>query len=214
MSEVAWYLNPYTLALQRAGQFPVGADDFVVADGGVMARLAARVAGRPCESLSFDYSAVGLRAIDRIAAAGLRLALVGGTAQEAAGVARCLEDRHPGLDIVLARSGYDIAGRQVLDELARAEPDVVLLSVGSPWQEQLALQAKAWLAKPAAIVTCGAFVHQTARHPYYPDPIVRLNMRWLYRALRTPHVALRIARYYLPFVTRAMLRQPTLPFRR
>jgi exopolysaccharide biosynthesis WecB/TagA/CpsF family protein len=213
-SEVAWYLNPHTLFHHRAGRFPMGADDFVVADGGTMARTISRVTRTPCASLSFDYAGIAPRALDRIAGAGLRLAIVGGTAEEADRVAGFLASRHPGLDIALARSGYDIDSHAVLTEIGRAVPDVLLLSVGSPWQEQLALRAKALLPHPAAIVTCGAFVHQTARDPYYPAPVLKLNVRWLYRALRTPHIAVRIARHYLPFVARAALVPPELPFRR
>lgn len=212
-AEVLWYLNPHTLARHRAGGFAMGADDFVVADGGTMARLISRRTRLPCASLSFDYSGIGARALDHIARSARRVALIGGTAAEASRVAAFLAARHPGLNLVLVRAGYDTDIAATLAAVEAAAPDVLFLSMGSPRQERLAMAVKQRHARPMAIVTCGAFVHQTARHPYYPDHIMRLNLRWAYRALVTPHVGARILRYYLPFVARAALRAPQLPFR-
>lgn len=211
--EVLWYLNPYTLSHHRAGHFAMGGDDHVVIDGGTTARLVSALTGRPCESLSFDYGGVAVDALDRLSGTGARLALIGGTADEASRVATFLQDRHPGIEVVLARSGYDTDTRDLTRNVVRARPDVLLLSMGSPRQEALALALKARLEHPTAILTCGAFVHQTARHPYYPALYTRRNLRWLYRAMTTPHIAPRILRHYLPFLARAALRRPQLPLR-
>ncbi|MEC7764920.1 MAG: WecB/TagA/CpsF family glycosyltransferase [Pseudomonadota bacterium] len=211
--EVLWYLNPFTLSHHRAGHFAMGGDDHVVVDGGTTARLVSTLTGQPCESLSFDYTGVAATALDRLSRQSARLGLVGGTEDEVARVTAFLSERHPGLDIVLALSGYGPVDPDLAHRAAQARPDVLLLSMGSPRQEALALSLKARLDYPTAIVTCGAFVHQTARHPYYPAFYTGRNLRWLYRALNTPHIAPRILRHYLPFLARAALRRPELPFR-
>lgn len=211
--EVLWYLNPHTLSHHRAGHFATSGDDHVVIDGGTTARIVSKLTGVPCESLSFDYAGVACAAMDRLAQRGARLGLIGGTSEEVSRVASFLRERHPGLRVVLAASGYHPSHRQLMSDVAVARPDVLLVSMGSPRQEALALALKARLDHPTAIVTCGAFVHQTARHPYYPEVYTRRNLRWLYRALNTPHIAPRILRHYLPFLARAALRRPQLPLR-
>lgn len=202
-----WYLNPHTLARWRGGGFPSGPDDRIVADGGLMARHIARQTGAGCESLPFDYSGIAGAVLDRLARRAGRLALVGGTGAEAARLGAILGARHAGLSVVLVRGGYGVETAELTRALAQARPDLVLLSTGSPRQERLARALAGGLSGPVTLVTCGAFVHQTARGRSYPRWALERDLRWLYRIGGEPHVAPRVIRYYLPFA----LRRPALP---
>lgn len=216
--EIVWYLNPHTLAHLRAGHIVTGHGDRVVADGGLMARTLKQGLGGLCRSLHFDFSGVAKVVFSQMRNRGARLAVVGGKPGEAMVFHQVLERRFPGLEVVFAEDGYfpaDTAGA-LIGRIAMAKPDVLLLSMGSPRQEIFANDLRKHTGHPMAVITCGGFVGQTAsrRTGYYPDLIVRLNLRWMYRLHREPRLIARLLRYYLPYMLRRAVLGPDLPFQR
>lgn len=218
--ELVWYLNPFTLAHYRAGRLKVPGHARVVADGGLMAGAVAQALGAPHASLHFDFSGLAEPVFQTMAAQGLRLAVIGGKPGEAATFADIVNRRYQGPRVVMTRDGYFSRARQgdVIAEVDRAEPDVVLLSMGSPRQEAFGGELMAAAKRPMVIITCGAFVSQTVtqaatgRAAYYPPFFVKFNVRYLYRLWREPKMALRVARFYLPYLARLKLMGPDVPF--
>lgn len=212
-SAVLWYLNPHTLWLYRRGAFGLAPSDAVVADGGVMARSLTRRFGRRCDSLPFDMSGMAPMVLDALAGWGGRIALVGGRSDENARAAARLGRDFAGLNLVFTADGYTPDRAAMIKRIADARPQVILLSVGAPRQEQLAEELRSDLSG-AVIITCGAFVRQTAETSgYYPGWATRRELRWFYRSLREPHIGWRVVTRYLPYILRDRLRPLPLPIR-
>lgn len=82
-----------------------------------------------------------------------------------------------------------------LDEIGRAKPDVVVLAMGMPKQERLAIQLKSKLNHPCLIVNGGAILDFYAgRYPRAPLWMRRIRCEWVYRFMKEPR---RLWRRYL-----------------
>jgi N-acetylglucosaminyldiphosphoundecaprenol N-acetyl-beta-D-mannosaminyltransferase len=200
--------------------------EIAVADG-MPVVWAASMAGCPVPERVTGASLVWTLA-GAAAVAGRSVYLVGGEpgVPEAAGQA--LAERHPGLRVVGADSpprGFEHDERQVaalVDRVAAARPDLVLVGLGFPKQERLIARLRP--ALPGAwMLGCGAGIPfaagQFRRAPQWAQ---RWGVEWAHRLITEPR---RLARRYLahdlPFalglLTRALgarlalTAQPTQP---
>lgn len=85
-----------------------------------------------------------------------------------------------------------------LESLCIFEFDVVVLGLGAPLQEKIGLLIASKYPRVSTI-TCGAFISQTANSTdlhYYPYLVNKLHLRWLYRAIKEPHVLYRLVFEY------------------
>ncbi len=146
---VAAYLNAHTVnlalaAAKQTGTSPWHQCDLLYADGMAVV-WGARRHGVPVPErvTAADFF---LRFCWAAAAAGRTIALVGSTEQA---VRRCtvsLETNIRGLNIVHLSGGYhraeSVERREVVRRLEECRPDVVLLGMGSPQQEEFALELR------------------------------------------------------------------------
>lgn len=115
----------------------------------------------------------------------LRVSLVGGRR----GVAARAAERMPGDWIVASvHDGYDgIRNEDLLvEQLIAAKPDLILVGLGTPLQEQKAL---CWSRRiPGAIFWCvgGLFDFRAGMVPRAPRLIRRVRLEWLWRVLHEP----------------------------
>lgn len=170
--------------------------DLVMPDGvGVI--YAAKLLGRPLKSRvpGIDF-ADALMA--RLAGRGGRVFLLGakpGCADEAA---RNLERRHPGLVICGTHHGYFQEDGPVVEQIAQAKPDLVLVCLGAPKQEL-------WMVKNGPATGAGllaglggaldVFAGRVERAPALWQ---RLGLEWLHRLIHDPKRIGRMAK--LPLV--------------
>jgi N-acetylglucosaminyldiphosphoundecaprenol N-acetyl-beta-D-mannosaminyltransferase len=176
----------------------VAAADVVVADGMPLV-WAAAVAGSPVPERVTGASLVStLTAV--AAASGRSVYLIGGEpgVPEAAG--RALADRFPGLRVAGADSppfGFERDERQVEELVAavtRARPDLVLVGLGFPKQEDLIARLRAGLPE-AWMLGCGAGIPMAAgQFRRAPRALQRTGLEWLHRLALEPR---RLARRYL-----------------
>jgi N-acetylglucosaminyldiphosphoundecaprenol N-acetyl-beta-D-mannosaminyltransferase len=160
---------------------------------------AARLLGRPLpEKVSGSDLVIPL--VERAAAQGWRLFLLGGADGVAARAATVLQARFPGLTIAgTASPRVDIgpdpsARRAIAAQIALTHPDIVLVAFGAPKQEIFCDDTQDLLA-PAVLVCVGAgidFVAGTARRA--PSWLSRFGLEWAYRLAREPR---RLAGRYL-----------------
>lgn len=110
-----------------------------------------------------------------------------GIAQEAA---VALRQRFPALKIVGTHHGYfDHTGKaneEVINEINRLKPDLLIVGFGMPLQEQ-------WLCKnwsridAHALLPAGAvFDYAAGRLGHVPPWMIRTNLEWLYRVWQEP----------------------------
>lgn len=116
-------------------------------------------------------------------------------------------ERHPGLRLHLHHGFFtDSEADDVVDEINRASPDLVLVGMGMPQQERWAAEHAARLDAPV-IVTVGAFLGYAAGASSAPPRWVgQIGLEWAWRLLADPR---RLARRYLvePLLLFAALRR-------
>lgn len=214
-ARTVWYVNPFTLALAERGALPLRAGDAFVADGNMISRVLARIAGRPCESLNVDFSGCADEVFAFAQARAMPVALIGGRPGEPQAVRRLLRARYPELRIVFVHDGYFGPDRTpaVIRGMVGAGAELAVVSMGSPRQEAFCAAVATARRTPAKLITSGAFISQLAErgYDYYPAPVLRWRVRWLYRLVRDRRIALRVLRYYIPFLLRWRLRGRSSP---
>ena len=176
----------------------------VTADGqGVL--LAGRILGTP-----FPARVTGIELAEALcresAARGLSLYFLGaepGVVDEAAANMRA---QYPGVRIVGTHHGYfrKEGPAAVLADIKATQPDIVLVGMGSPYQEQFIDEELTRLGVPVAIGVGGSFDVLSGRVERAPEIFIRLRLEWLYRiasdrkrwkrALALPRFVLKVLR--------------------
>lgn len=132
---------------------------------------------------------------ERAAAAGWKVFLLGAGPGVAAAAADRLRARFPGLLIVGTHAGE--AGPQgdaeTIALLDRAGPQLVLVAYGAPKQEYWIARNLARLPAGVGIGVGGAFDFITGRVARAPVWMRRAGLEWLFRLLRQPWRARRMA---------------------
>lgn len=176
--------------------------DCLYADGQGVVRAARRLGGPVAERINAGDFVVEL--LRRCAAEGVSIGLVGGRPGEAARFAERARALVPGVRVVLALDGYfdeaeesgSGATRAAIDA---ADPDLVLLGMGSPRQERWAVRwsdaaareggrARAWWCVGALFEY---YAGTRARAPVWAR---RAGIEWLFRLALEPR---RLWRRYL-----------------
>ena len=158
----------------------------VTADGqGVL--LAGKILGRP-----FPERVTGIDLAELLCAESgarnIRLYFLGaepGVVDEAAKRMRCL---HPDVQIVGTHHGYfrkeGPAG--VVADIKRTKPDVLLVGMGSPYQEDFISAHLAECGVSVGIGVGGSFDVMSGRVIRAPDIFIRLKLEWFYRIASDP----------------------------
>ncbi|MDR7483068.1 MAG: WecB/TagA/CpsF family glycosyltransferase [Armatimonadota bacterium] len=141
-------------------------------------RLAQRVAG-------IDLM---LALCERAAETGWRIFLLGAAPGVAATAAEALRARFPGLQIAGVWHGFFTPADElaVLEAIRRASPDVLVVGMGAPRQEEWIGRWHGALGVPVSIGVGGSLDVIAGRLPRAPRWMQRLGLEWLYRAVREP----------------------------
>jgi N-acetylglucosaminyldiphosphoundecaprenol N-acetyl-beta-D-mannosaminyltransferase len=143
---------------------------------------------------------------ERAAERGWRLFLLGAAPGVAESVAALLRAEHPALAIAGSHSG--VAGPEGDEEslrlIATAHPDIVLVAYGAPRQELWIARNLAHLEAGVGIGVGGAFDYLSGSVRRAPAWMRRAGLEWLYRLLRQPWRARRMA--VLPLFALEVLR--------
>ena len=180
---VVAFVNAHGLNLGRAD--PTFADRLIAADlllrDGIGMSLALRfLGGRPGLNMN------GTDLIPKLitAYAGRRAAIVGTVEPWLSRAAAQVADI--GVEPVVCLNGY-LPDAAYLDAIPPAAPDLVLLGMGMPKQERVALALRAAMTGPALIVNGGAFLDfLAARVPRAPVALRRLGLEWAFRLAVEP----------------------------
>lgn len=114
----------------------------------------------------------------------MRVALFGSQASASASAAAALRIR--GVDVIATIDGFQPADRYI-DEALASKPDVIVLGMGMPVQEQLALKLREAMQTPCLIINGGAIIDFLAgRVSRAPNFIRSLGLEWTYRLANEP----------------------------
>jgi N-acetylglucosaminyldiphosphoundecaprenol N-acetyl-beta-D-mannosaminyltransferase len=210
------YANAHALNLSHADpelQAFFNTDADIVFCDGFGVKWAARIAGAPEPPERYTPPDWIDALCARCASAGHTIGLLGDAPDVAARAARVLEQRHAGLRIVLTQHGYfdkragSADNNAVLQQIADARPDVLLVGMGMPVQE-IWLRANRHRINAPLVITVGAlFRFISGDHRRAPRWMTDHGLEWLGRLVIEPG---RLWRRYLiesPLVMIRALRQ-------
>jgi N-acetylglucosaminyldiphosphoundecaprenol N-acetyl-beta-D-mannosaminyltransferase len=172
--------------------------DAMIVDGyGVV--LAAWVLGKPLPQ-RFTYAEWIWELTALCEQQAMSLYFLGARAGVALEAARRLSSRHPALKVVGTRDGYfdrrhhSAENRAVVQEINRADPDLLILGLGMPLQEQWLLENWTDLNARVALTGGGVFNYVSGRLPRPPAFLADHGFEWLGRLILEPR---RLWRRYL-----------------
>lgn len=179
-------VNPFSYHLVRRYPELYGSMDGLFVDGMTMCWLIRLLWGKRIPRLSFDMSGMAVDLFSYLNSEGTgRSIYFLGTKQDVLeATIKQFNKSYPEMRIAGYRNGYFIDNddrKKAIADIIWSNCDFAIIGMGSPLQEQFAIDLKNAGYKGIAF-TCGGFLHQSANNiNYYPEWINRLNLRAFYR---------------------------------
>lgn len=199
-TRITTFLNHYSYLLARKDKELFSQFNEIYCDGIVLC-LFLRLVGVRKYRMSFDMTSLAPKIFSYAVERERSIYFVGGKPGIAELAVSKLMVGYPQLKVVGSRHGYfssSLDRDSFIREVAEQSPDIVIASMGTPFQEQLLVDLKAagWVGEG---YTCGGFLHQMAKAGlrYYPAWIDSLNLRWAFRIYDEPKL---VKRYTFDFV--------------
>lgn len=111
-----------------------------------------------------------------------------------------VEKKYPSIDLVGISNGYVEDKDKVFDEIAKLEPDIVMVAMGIPKQEKLIYNHIDKFNKGIFIGVGGSFDVMSGVKKRCPQILIKLNLEWLYRILKEPKRIKRFVKNNIKFV--------------
>lgn len=192
-SGVITFVNPYSaLRLAKDKSVDLSKITTVYSDGFYLSAIIRFYAKLNITRRSFDLTSMALDVFK-----GESVGVVGATEDELTTFSTKLFDLY-GVTVQPLSHGYvdftDEAIAEIIQDLTEHEISTLVLGLGCPKQEKVALDFQQQNPK-LLIFTCGAFIAQSAQSVglnYYPTWVNSLNLRWLYRLYKEPHTLKRL----------------------
>ncbi len=177
--------------------------DLVLPDGSGV-RIAAALCGTPVKE-NVNGTDLAPILLERAAELGLDVFLLGGRPGVAAGAARRIAQRWPGLEISGVEHGYhDEEGwRRVEERIARVSPSILLVALGVPRQELWIRDFHSRRPRGVKLGVGGLLDFLSGRIPRAPRWMRDCGMEWVWRLIQEPA---RMWRRYLVGNVEFMLR--------
>lgn len=203
VSRLISFVNPFSFPLVLKKEI-ISDVDFWFADGSLLCFLSNLFRARrdQIDRVSFDFTSIANDVFLHCVEKKFRLAIIGGTEDEAHRAVGYLNTVYPKINITFIRGGFNIASNKekIFDDIDKSNCDVVILGLGTPLQETFGIEVKNE-CKCKLVFTCGGFISQTSSHGDYYHPFVkRLGLRWLQRAILHDHVRSRLLISYPKFI--------------
>ena len=135
----------------------------------------------------------------------LKVFLYGGKEGIARKVKKTLNKKYPKIKVVGALNGY-LDDQEVLEQIKKAEPNVLFIALGTPLQENFIVNNKKELSKLKIIMPVGGtFDVISGSVKRAPDKIIKLNLEWVYRMIIEPRrilINLKVFKYLLLVIFR------------
>ena len=133
----------------------------------------------------------------------LRVYLLGSSPDSLFSVAKHV-NRAYGQRVVGLRDGYESlsSSRAVLKSINRAQPDMLLVALGNPYQEEWILKHRHFIQCPLIFAVGGLFDFWAGVKPRAPFLVQKMRLEWLFRLCLEPQRMLRrytvdVARFFL-----------------
>jgi N-acetylglucosaminyldiphosphoundecaprenol N-acetyl-beta-D-mannosaminyltransferase len=191
-SHVLYFVNAHTLncAVDDPGYRDVLNTADVVFGDGTGIRWAARMQG---VRLMANLNGTDLLPLffDAASGRGLRYYLLGATPDTVARAAAHCESRHPGWELSGYHNGYvfDAPIDPILDDIAEARPDMLLVGMGNPIQERFIHDHRHRMDVPLVVGVGGLFDHWAGNIVRAPAWVRRAGFEWAQLLVQQPKKA-------------------------
>lgn len=157
--------------------------ELVVPDG-IGIKIALKLKGVSQERIGgVDYSR---SLIELCAKENLRLALLGAKEEVLTSLCAKLKTEFSNLNIVFSRNGYFDNENEILDEIKKTRPQVLLCALGAPKQEFVIYRLKEMLQGCTMVGVGGSFDVFSGHVQRAPAIWQKLGLEWLYRVIKQP----------------------------
>lgn len=201
---IATFVNPFSYPILLDKPDLSSRFNLIFSDGALHTKLHNIFCKNKIDRVSFDLSSIAQDTLIRAQKNQLKVAFIGGKPEHANALPGKLLELFPGLNIALCRDGYfngEQEKAECIKELHTLEPDIVIIGMGTPLQEEFLLKAVESVSSAREFYTCGGFLEQTATKGDYYHPLVKkLGLRWLQRACMHSHVRNRLLKDYPKFL--------------
>lgn len=202
-SVVFSFLNPYSYGVISNNDHLIDGVDYWFSDGALLCGLTNIFRSTSIVRASFDLSSIGRDVLMFASDNCRRVFFVGGSEREIGLAVNNISNEFPGLLVVGHIDGYFDKSKSdaVIELISSGRPDILIVGMGTPYQEIFSILCKEKLSKPCLIFTCGGFLTQASiTVDYYDSAIKFLGLRWLQRAYDFPHVRRRLLNDYPIFI--------------
>ncbi len=197
------FVNPFSYEVLKKRKVLVDNIDYFFSDGALLCFFNNIFKKHKITRASFDYSSIANEVFEYASDNNLKVAIVGATEEELRIALQRFTLQYQ-LNVIYSRNGYfnstaekDLTYRQ----LAACEAELIIVGMGTPYQEDFSVGLKSYARKGAVILTCGGFLTQTSiRSDYYYPIVKKLGIRWLQRVLMHKHVRKRVLKEYPSFI--------------
>lgn len=197
-------LNPVSYLNARKNQDIFRRLDGIWADGYILTLFIWLFYRSKIERKTFDMTSLAPPLFEFASLNKKQIYFVGSETKDVTKAVQIIRENYPNLQIIGYRNGYfnsDSDMTKEFDNILAINPDFVIVGMGIVAQESFLCKLKDRGFKGIG-VTCGGFIHQTAKDQtkvdYYPYWIDKYNLRFLYRMYREKHTRKRYA--YAAFV--------------
>ncbi|MDD3419053.1 MAG: WecB/TagA/CpsF family glycosyltransferase [Candidatus Gastranaerophilales bacterium] len=198
-------INPEMItAAQNDEEFMtiINESDMNIPDG-IGVTLALRILGVSQERVpGIDFSA---KVLEYCAKNGFGVALIGAKFEVIEKACENLKAKYEGLNIVFCHDGYFENEDEILSELQKTNPKVLLLGVGSPRQEKIIYKYKKILNRTIMIGVGGSFDVFSGIVKRAPVVFQKLGLEWFYRLAMQPERFSRVFPALPLFLVRVIL---------
>ncbi len=157
--------------------------ELVVPDG-VGIKIALKLKGINQERIGgIDYSR---SLIELCARENLRLALLGAKEEVITSLCEKLKTEFSNLNIVFSHNGYFDNENEILEEIKKSRPQVLLCALGAPKQEIINYRLKEMLQGCTMVGVGGSFDVFSGHVQRAPIIWQKLGLEWLYRTIKQP----------------------------
>ncbi len=157
--------------------------DLTVPDG-VGIKIALKLKGIEQETIpGVDFSFKLLKSTTTL---NKKVALIGAKEDVIQNATKKLQSEFEGINICYTHNGYFPYAQEIIDELKVAQPDLILVALGSPKQDIFINNCRKTLQKSVFIGVGGSFDVWAGTVERAPKFYKKIGCEWLYRTIKQP----------------------------
>lgn len=179
-------INPEMISCAKKNQYIaniINSADLVVPDG-IGVEIGLKILGHSVRRIAGIE--LGRKLVDEFAASGKRIAMIGAKPHIIEKATENLKNEVKDLNLVYIQDGYFKDDDRVMAELIASNPDLVLVALGFPKQEEFIYKVKNKLPKTVFIGLGGSFDVWSGEVERAPEFYQKVGLEWLYRTVKEP----------------------------